>query len=225
MEITHKAQLTILKQLLYIPQARFAELNKTDLTSDQFTFHLRRLMNEGLVEKNDDLYQLTTKGIEIAGRIDSLSTQIVHQPKISVMTYVTRIIKKEKQILLSERLTDPIKGKVTCQTTKVAIGESLIDSAKRCLLEETGLEGEFEFAGLIQYLNFQDNLPKEITVMVCFRVTKFSRQLMTESKKTKNFWMSITKAKQLKNSYSGFEELLGLFQGNTTFFKEFFVEE
>ncbi len=53
----HQAQTSILRALLFAPHAGFAELQKTtDLTSDHFNFHIKKLVEAGLVTKNDSGY-------------------------------------------------------------------------------------------------------------------------------------------------------------------------
>ena len=48
----HAAQTSILRELLFRPVAGYAELQKpTGLTSDHFNFHIKRLVEIGLVEK------------------------------------------------------------------------------------------------------------------------------------------------------------------------------
>jgi 8-oxo-dGTP pyrophosphatase MutT (NUDIX family) len=48
----HEAQTSILRELLFLPAAGFAELQKpTGLTSDHFMFHINRLVELGLLER------------------------------------------------------------------------------------------------------------------------------------------------------------------------------
>ena len=48
----HAAQTSILRELLFHPDAGYTELQKpTGLTSDHFNFHIARLMDLGLVKK------------------------------------------------------------------------------------------------------------------------------------------------------------------------------
>ncbi len=48
----HDAQTSILRELLFRPEAGFAELQKpTKLTSDHFNFHIALLVEVGYVEK------------------------------------------------------------------------------------------------------------------------------------------------------------------------------
>lgn len=48
----HQAQMSILRHLLLVPNASFAELQKsTNLTSDHFNFHVKQLVATGYIEK------------------------------------------------------------------------------------------------------------------------------------------------------------------------------
>jgi predicted transcriptional regulator len=65
----HPVQGDILRVLLYTPDASFTELNGGTLSSDHFTFHIKRLVEIGLVEKTSDArYRLTATGKEHANR-------------------------------------------------------------------------------------------------------------------------------------------------------------
>ena len=68
----HKLQVSVLRELSHYPSRRFSEMMAvTDLTSDDFKFHLRKLVNLGLVMKNDEgVYELTPEGKEFANRFD-----------------------------------------------------------------------------------------------------------------------------------------------------------
>ena len=48
----HQIQNNILKTLLFKEKSRFAELNTDNISNDHFTFHLKRLLEQKLVEKN-----------------------------------------------------------------------------------------------------------------------------------------------------------------------------
>ena len=69
---THDAQANILRHLLFLPKASFADLQKaTSLSSDHFAFHIKKLVEEGYVEKREKHYRLTHKGKEYANRMDT----------------------------------------------------------------------------------------------------------------------------------------------------------
>ena len=52
----HETQILILRHLLFVPDAGFAQLQKdTRLTSDHFNFHIKKLVDVGYVTKDDGL--------------------------------------------------------------------------------------------------------------------------------------------------------------------------
>jgi len=70
----HPIQTKILNALLFKEKARFKELNTTNLTTDHFTFHVNKLIKDGLISKNPEGdYVLTTKGKEFANRLEAAS--------------------------------------------------------------------------------------------------------------------------------------------------------
>ena len=60
----HEFQISILRELLFKPKARFSDLKKVDITNDHFTFHIKQLIKEGLVFKTNKRYSLTDEGKE-----------------------------------------------------------------------------------------------------------------------------------------------------------------
>lgn len=143
----HDAQSTILRTLLFAPSATFAGLQKTtSLSSDHFTFHLKKLIDSGYVTKIDDHYSLTQEGKEYANRFDTEKNAIEKQPKISVLMVVERERNGIKEVLMQQRLKQPFYGYWGRFGGKVSWGESFEDTAKRELKEESGLDGDFEYA-------------------------------------------------------------------------------
>jgi hypothetical protein len=59
----HDAQVAILRELLFHPEAGYAQMQKpTGLTSDHFNFHMTRLQDLGYVEKvKKGIYKLSQK--------------------------------------------------------------------------------------------------------------------------------------------------------------------
>jgi 8-oxo-dGTP pyrophosphatase MutT (NUDIX family) len=138
----HDIQGAILKGLLLRETARFSELNVDNVSSDQFTFHLKQLTEQRIIEKTQEgLYRLTVTGKEYANRfdIDSGPIQIEKQAKLSVMVIASRINDGKREYAMQTRLKQPFFGYRGFITGKMRMGESVFDTAARELTEETGL--------------------------------------------------------------------------------------
>jgi ADP-ribose pyrophosphatase YjhB (NUDIX family) len=146
----HPTQTSILRELLFHPQAGYAELQKpTGLTSDHFNFHISRLVDLGLVEKViRGTYRLTPSGKEYANRLDTDNNTVERQPKVTVILAVERTVNGQKQFLLQERLKNPYFGFWGFPSGKIRWGETIVQAAERELMEETGLEADFGIVGV-----------------------------------------------------------------------------
>lgn len=220
MQIEHEVQLSILKQLLFKPKARFRDLNKLDITNDHFTFHLKRLIKLGIIYKEGIHYKLTPEGLEVAGRLDLKNMEIIKQPKIGVCLFITRLHKGQKEILLEERLKDPQKGKVGSHTEKIKFGESIYDTAKRCLKEETGLEGEFRYAGAIRIIRIRENYPFVDVLLNYFKVKNPTGDLIGKTDECRNFWAPLRNVPKVKNLYRNYKKDIRLLSSRSIFFEE-----
>lgn len=144
----HPIQAEIVKRLLLVQSARFAELKPETIQSDQFTFHVKQLIEAGVIEKREDgSYHLTPQGKDYANRfdIDSGVAKTEKQGKISVLVIPTRKGSEELEYAMQERLKQPFFGFRGFVTGKIKMGESVIETAARELEEEMGLSGDIEF--------------------------------------------------------------------------------
>ena len=90
-EKVHNAQIKILRELLFLPTAHFATLQRaTGLDSDHVKFHIKRLVALGYVTKTADGYVLSIKGKEYANKLDTDAGVIERQPKVAVLLVVER---------------------------------------------------------------------------------------------------------------------------------------
>ena len=137
----HTTQIAILRHLLFVPEANFAALQKdSDLTSDHFTFHIKKLVESGYVIKTATGYQLSPIGKEYANRMDTDENEIEKQPKISVVAVLERNKDGRREFIAQQRLKQPYYGFWGRLGGKVRWGESFEAAAKRELKEETGFD-------------------------------------------------------------------------------------
>ncbi len=189
----HKVQTSILRALLFAPHAGFAELQKTtELTSDHFTFHVKKLMEAGLVEKSDAKYLLTPRGKEYANRMDTDENEIEKQPKVSVALLVERQVDGRREFIVQQRLKQPYYGFYGRLGGKVRWGESFEEAATRELAEETGLTGDFTFSHIFHKRDYRksDGQLLEDKVFVVMYCDSAAGEMMETFEGGKNFWMT-----------------------------------
>ena len=125
----HETQTIILRELLFLPFARFSELRKrTSLESDYFKFHLQRLVDVGYIEKNvSGQYKLTQAGKEYANKLDTDKNVIERQPKSAIII----VVEHDGKLLIQERLKHPFFGFWGYPGGKIRWGETILESAAR----------------------------------------------------------------------------------------------
>src|SRR4030042_5914975 len=102
----HPIQVNILFVLLFRTRARFTELNNLKVPSDQFNFHIKKLIEATLIEKTDQFYNLTPKGKEFANRFDTENLVPERQAKVSALICCIRIVGGKTYYLMQKRLKE-----------------------------------------------------------------------------------------------------------------------
>lgn len=226
----HIAQVTILRHLLFTPQAGFTELQKaTELTSDHFNFHIKKLIDEGYVNKSEKHYKLTHKGKEYANRMDTDENEIEKQPKVSVAITLERKNEKgEREFLFQQRKKNPYFDFWGRMGGKVRWGESVIEAADRELEEETGLKAEFEYKLLYHKRDFNKATGKllEDKIFLCVYATEFSGELIESFEGGINRWMTHEEFRTMPKRFESVDEFVELMDRGETFAeREFYYDE
>lgn len=204
----HDFQLSILRELLFKPYARFRDLKTVDITNDHFTFHLNHLVKEGLIAKTPQGYTLTTIGKEFANRIDTDSLKIERQAKVGVAIHAVREVNGETEYLIHKRLKQPFYGWYGSHSGKIRWGETPDQTAQREFLEETGLSGTFTLKGVVHYHHFhQDGTLLEDKYFFAFRVDNVVGELKAKVEEGENIWMNEVQYRATPNTFGTFEEM------------------
>lgn len=205
----HEFQISILRELLFKPEARFRDLKKVDITNDHFTFHLKHLIKEGLITKINGRYRLTDEGKEFANRMDTDALKLERQAKLGVALHAVRKVNGKIEYLVHRRLKEPFYGWYGSHSGKIRWGETPLDCAKREFLEETGLSGKFTHRGIVHYHHFhKDGRLLEDKYFWVFRVENTKGKLKEKVTEGENIWMNEREFGKLKNVFATLDEVL-----------------
>lgn len=217
----HEAQTSILRELLFHPAAGFAELQKpTGLSSDHFTFHINRLLELGLVERlSKGQYHLTPKGKEYANRLDTDNNTVERQPKVAVLLNIERTVGDRREIVFQERLKQPYYGYWGLPSGKIRWGETIMECAARELLEETGLEADFEIKGVYHEHAVAEANGEYLEDKVFFvmRGTNPRGELVERFEGGRNAWLTRDEAKAAGKTFGSFDDELDIAAGGDVF--------
>lgn len=226
MDNPHEIQKSILKNLLVNKELRFSGLNSTGISSDRFTFHLKALVEQGIVRKDDNgLYRLTSQGKEYANRfdIDSQEMKIERQAKVAVLV----IARDGDKYLVQQRLKEPSYGYHGFVTGKIKWAETVLEAAGRELMEETGLKGRLTLRGIEHKMDYsRDGVFLEDKFFNVVKATGTCGKLIEAFGCGKNFWLTKKQITELPEIFDDVYQLMEIVDQNNFIFKEnkFFVQ-
>lgn len=205
----HDFQIAILRQLLFKPESRFSELNNLDITNDHFTFHLQRLVKEGLVIKKQNKYSLSDAGKEFANRMDTDNLKLERQAKLAIALHAVRQNRCRTEHLVHKRLKEPFYGWYGSHSGKIRWGETPLQCAQREFKEETGLEGDFSLKSVEHYMHFNtEGKLLEDKYFWVFRVDNPRGNLKEKVEEGENIWMSEEEFRKLDKVFATVDETL-----------------
>jgi len=190
----HYYQKALLKKLIVTPGLRFNDLLIPGLLSEHMNYHLKQLLDAGLIEKQGDHYQLTDLGKDYGNLLDDNSEFVERQPKTSVIIWAVRRNSKTGKVehLVNKRLRQPYYGKVGRLTGKVRFGETLQQAVARELFEETGLQADhFQLEKVYHKLRTrEDGTTVQDILFYIFFISGLHGTLITKTEFQENFWIS-----------------------------------
>jgi len=217
----HSAQTAILRELLFAPEAGFAQLQKpTGLTSNHFNFHVARLVELGLVEQvRAGRYRLTVRGKEYANRLDTDNNTVERQPKAVVLLLIERERAGRREFVFQQRLKHPYFGYWGRPTGKIRWGESIVESAARELMEETGLTADYKIIGMYHERVARKGTDEYLEDKLFFYVhcTNVRGELTAEFEGGHNAWMTREELERQELRFANFAEGYRIMSGEAVF--------
>lgn len=131
----HYIQKHILDELRTVEVMRYAQLNRDEIESGHFRYHVTQLIKDGYIAQvSRGLYRLTVSGQHY---VDKLSGQRVNaMPMPKVITYT--LLKDADLIVLQEKQKQPYLGLLNMIGGKVHEGETSAQATIREVQEKTG---------------------------------------------------------------------------------------
>lgn len=158
MKQLHELQIQTLKKLIFAENLSFSDLKPhEEIENNQFVWHLKQLINLGLVSKNKNSYLLTEDGRKYCNRLDTDTNKVEMQAKISALQVGMRNTNGYNEFLIYTRKKHPFFGCQGFPSGKVKWGEKTNEAAIREFKEETGLTVTPELVGIWHYLVLGDN--------------------------------------------------------------------
>lgn len=188
----HEYQKQILARLTGSISLRFNELILEGLESEHMNYHLKKLIEVELVQKEDDQYTLTEKGKDHVNMMNDEIEIIEKQPKSSVLL---RAVKKDENgnilHLLNKKFRHPYFGKIGRVTGKIQFGETFEEAALRELYEETGLVAKSVTLEQVYHklrVNEKGETVQDNIFYVMF-LKDFTGEFLRKTKYQENFWL------------------------------------
>ncbi len=127
--INHHIERSIIAYLMTHEYARFSEMRPSNIDTNLFTYHLKILVKQGYIEKSENGYTLSGKGLIYVDRVSVDKMRLRTQPKIITMLLIQDGYGK---VLLQKRGKQPYINTWTLPYGKLHIDdESVLAAAIR----------------------------------------------------------------------------------------------
>lgn len=203
----------ILIELTRFKTRRYSELKPRDVEGNMFMYYLKGLVSEGLVEKTDNSYTLSDKGLQYAGTLSLETGKPRMQPKI-----LNAIICRNDagEYLFTRWNRQPNTNLFSFPHGMMHYGLSVRDMAARELREKGGLDATLTYRGDIYVLGTRDTEVDRHMLVHLFEAsdTHNSAEHTARPDVSESFW---AKPEELERDkfVPGFYEIMQLVLHNT----------
>lgn len=103
--------------------------------SGRINYHLKKLISQNIIKKENEHYELTSNGVKYALYVDSLRLKEKYPLPVVLVAIV-----KDNKILLAKRCRVPCKNRWGLPGNEILYGESPMDAAKKEISTELGFQ-------------------------------------------------------------------------------------
>lgn len=196
MEIQSDMQNYIISRLKNAKILRYSEIQPEGVDNDLYNYHLQQLVKKGFVNKSEEGYFLSEKGIKLIADSNVLLQDNYSRNlfKVNVLTIVSRVVNGHIQVLQQKRTSNPSYGKIGVPGGVVKKEEGIEDAASRKLFEETGLSAKFSLVGIDRRMLYRNGgIFSDIIFPICYADT-FSGELLEKTDYGEHIWNDIDEA-------------------------------
>lgn len=129
----HYIQSYILDKLVYADYLRNRDMRPPNVESNLYQYHLLQLQKEGFVEKTENGYRLSARGLAYADRHSTTLKKTRSQPKLITVLFV---VNDKNEIFLQPKLRQPFKDSLSLPSGKIHLDETIFEAAQRELHEK-----------------------------------------------------------------------------------------
>ncbi len=209
----HTVQMQILRELIFHPKSKFSQLNIAGITNDHFSYHIKVLIEKGLVKKEGNKYSLTTKGKMFSSKMDTSNMTTEKQPKVSVLVRPILIKGNKKYYAVQQRLKEPYYGYYGFMTGKVKWGEKILEAGARELDEEMGLHGDMSLDFELHEMVYdKEGNMLEDKYFHCMTVIIKEDTLRIKDEGCQNSWMTKKQFMEISPKYHNEVEIFNWFE-------------
>jgi hypothetical protein len=218
----HQAQVSILKTLRRAESVRYKDMRlPTELDSDVFKFHLRKLVKLGYIRKlPTSYYELSASGKEFANNLDEQARVQQKQPKLSLVMVASRPDASGQDLfLLQQRFRNPFWGFWGLVSGPAHWGVPFEETAAAEFQKQTGLSASFEvrsFCRQRDYGTASGNLLED-KLFVVLSASRLRGRLGSMWLGGSNKWMALGELERQSHYFKGTPRLIDLAQGSEPF--------
>jgi hypothetical protein len=185
--LDHHIQRAIVYKLAFTPSLRFGELKPDDLDNKLFTYHLKKVVTAGYVEKNEDgEYLLTAEGRRIGkGAFDS-DSRLLDRAYSTLLLAIRR--KSDGAWLLYRRRTYPMINMTGFMHAQPVADMTAEEAARSVCAAQTGLVGDFHVHGHGYFRVYRDTELESFTHFTLLVCNDTEGELMQNSELADYYW-------------------------------------
>lgn len=213
----HKAQISVFHTIRRSKSARYSELMRpTAMDSDNFKFHLKKLVNSGYIEKDEaGVYKLTATGKEFANNLDRENRSIQKQPKLSVIIIASRTDSDGTiRYLFQKRRRNPYWDFWGFVSGPIRWGVLPEGAAAHELHKQTGLTATFEVRGFYRKIDYSspDGKLLEDKQFIIIKANDTKGELSNQWSGGYNDWLSLLELEKKEKYFSDSTETISMLQ-------------